>query len=35
MSNKTQPKQASVSDFLSKIENDNQKQDCLQLNLFF
>lgn len=35
MSNKTQPTEASVNEFLSKIENEQQKQDCIQLNQFF
>lgn len=35
MANKTQATSASVDDFLSKIENESQKRDCIQLNEFF
>lgn len=35
MSNKTQPTDASVTDFLSTIENEQQKQDGIKLNQFF
>lgn len=35
MSNKTQPTEVSVNEFLTKIENEQQKQDCIQLNQFF
>lgn len=35
MSNKTQPTDASVTNFLSTIENEQQKQDGIKLNQFF
>jgi hypothetical protein len=35
MANKTQATNASVDHFLSTIEKENQKQDCIKLNEFF